>query len=223
MNDDNYDYEAQVKNIHKKLKFDFGSLQDEFSEQVMAVKYLKGHEKVLEIGGNIGRNSMIIAYILHQQNNHDFVTLESVPYYVSLLVHNRDINGFNFHIENAALSERRLIQQDWNTKPSDEDIPGWFRVNTITYDELKNKYKIAFDTLVIDCEGAFYYILYDTPQILDNIKLVIMENDYVDIEHNVFVQNKLKENGFILDYEKSNGYYNERDWKDFYQVWIRPS
>jgi hypothetical protein len=37
---------------------------------------------------------------------------------------------------------------------------------------------MCFDTLVLDCEGAFYYILQDTPEILEGIKLLIMENDY---------------------------------------------
>jgi len=31
----------------------------------MAIMYLTGSEKVLEIGGNIGRNLLIISFILH--------------------------------------------------------------------------------------------------------------------------------------------------------------
>ena len=30
-----------------------------------------------------------------------------------------------------------------------------------------------FDTLILDCEGAFYNILKDMPEILDNINLII--------------------------------------------------
>jgi hypothetical protein len=218
---DTSDYEKQVRNIHSKLKFEFGSMQDEFPEQVMTVKYLKGNEKVLEIGGNLGRNSMIIAYILNQQGNHNFVTLECDKIEAAKLAHNRDLNNFKFNIEISALSQRKLIQRNMNTIPSDHDIPGWTRINTITWEDLKNKYQIDFDTLVIDCEGAFFYILYDTPEILDNIKLVIMENDYFElVDNKIYVQNVLKEKGFILDYEKDllyEGYH-----KDFYQVWLRP-
>ncbi len=218
---DTTDHEKEVKNIHSKLKFEFGSLQDEFPEQVMTVKYLKGHEKVLEIGGNIGRNSMIIAYILNQQGNNNFVTLECDKTEASKLEHNRDLNHFKFNIEISALSKRNLIQRQMNTIPSDNDIPGWTRINTITWEELKNKYQIDFDTLVIDCEGAFFYILYDTPEILDNIKLVIMENDYFEfVDHKIYVQNMLKEKGFVVDYEKDLHYQGYH--KDFYQVWLRP-
>ena len=38
----------------------------------MAVRYLTGNEKVLEFGGNIGRNSLVIAHIL----NNNSVSLE---------------------------------------------------------------------------------------------------------------------------------------------------
>jgi hypothetical protein len=34
----------------------------------MTVKYLTGNEKVLELGANIGRNSLIISYILNCNN-----------------------------------------------------------------------------------------------------------------------------------------------------------
>ena len=40
----------------------------------MVIRYLTGKEKVLEIGGNIGRNSMVIASII---DNNNFVSMES--------------------------------------------------------------------------------------------------------------------------------------------------
>ena len=65
------------------------------------------------------------------------------------------------------------LQKDWNTIPSDTVLPGYKEVNTITYTDLVKKYNINFDTLVIDCEGAFYYILQDMPETLNNIKLLL--------------------------------------------------
>jgi hypothetical protein len=84
----------------------------------------------------------------------------------------------NFFVENSALSKRPLIQKDWDTIVSDVVLEGYKKVNTITLEELHYKYKIEFDTLILDCEGAFYYILLDMPEILNNIKLIIVENDY---------------------------------------------
>ena len=142
----------------------------------MVVRYFTGNEKVLELGGNIGRNSLVIAHILKNKNN--LVVIECGKSDAKILTENRDLNNFNFHIETSALSKRKLIQKNWCTKPSYILQKGYTWVDTITLRDLKNKYAIKFDTLVLDCEGAFYYILKDTPEILDNINLIIMENDY---------------------------------------------
>jgi FkbM family methyltransferase len=209
----------ELLNLHSQLQFQNGSLADEFPEQVMTMMFLQGNEKVLELGGNIGRNSIIIGHILNKNNNHDFVTLETNTEDANILIQNRDINSLKFHVENSALSNRKLIQSGWNTIPSSSVLPGYFEVKTITWKDLYDKYKIIFDTLVIDCEGAFYYILQDMPEILDNIKLIMMENDYfADWSQKDFVLNTLINVGFkcVFNKELSNTPYH-----DFYQVWKR--
>jgi FkbM family methyltransferase len=201
--------------IHSSLKLNYGSFNEELPEQKMAVRYLTGNEKVLEIGGNIGRNSLIIASILENHNN--FVTLESDEDICKQLIENRNLNNFTFHIENSALSNRKLIQQGWNTIPSEILQTGFKWINTINYNQLKTKYNIDFDTLVLDCEGAFYYILMDMPEILNNIKLIIMENDYLDITHKNYIDEILIKNNFIVDYSERGGWgpcYN-----NFFEVW----
>ena len=180
----------------------------------MAVRYLTGSEKVLEIGGNIGRNSLIIGSII---NNNNFVTLESDTNIANQLIENKILNNLNFYIENSALSNRKLIQKGWDTIPSDKLEEGYNWVNTITLSEFKIKYDIAFDTLVLDCEGAFYYILMDMPEILDNIKLIITENDYHDITKKQYVDEILTKNNFYVDYSEQGGWgpcYN-----NFFEVW----
>ena len=93
------------------------------------------------------------------------------------------IKNFNFKCENSALSKRKLIQRGWETIPSDIIIDGFKEVKIIDFYKLQEKYNIEFDTLVLDCEGAFYYILIDEPTILNNIKCIIVENDYTNVEH----------------------------------------
>ena len=81
----------------------------------------------------------------------------------------------------------------------------------------KNKYNIEFDTLVLDCEGAFYYILQDIPEILNNINLIIMENDYFDISKKIYIDEILMKNNFNVDYTEGGGWgpcYN-----NFFEVW----
>ena len=48
------------------------------------------------------------------------------------------------------------------------------KVETITLDEIHKKYNMNFNTLVIDCEGAFYYIIQSFPNILNNINPVLL-------------------------------------------------
>jgi len=209
--------------IRQQLQLDHGSFDDELPEQIMAATYLKGREKVLEIGANIGRNSLVIAHILKSCGNNNFVTLESDTDISKLLEHNRNINNFNFAIENSALSKRNLIQSGWNTIVGDEVLDGYKKVNTITLNELRHKYKIDFDTLVLDCEGAFYYILMDMPEILDGINLIIMENDYTDVERKQYVDSVLSSNGFSVDYTRSAGWatFIKTCYENFYEVWVR--
>jgi len=205
-NDDNIKNNEKLEQLHKRLTIKHGSFSEELPEQMMAIRYLKGHEKVLEIGGNVGRNSMIISSILAEKQNYDVVVLESDTEVALQLTENRDLNHLLFHIEPSALSKRKLIQKGWDTKPSDvlEDEHHW--VPTITLSELYSKYKIDFDTLIVDCEGAFYYILMDMPEILDNIKLIIMENDYHYMNHKNYVDDMLSKNGFYVDYTESGGW-----------------
>ena len=205
----------RLTEIHSKLHMKHGSLNEELPEQKMAVRYLTGNEKVLEIGGNTGRNSMVIASIL--QNDTNLVTLECDSDIAIQLTENRDLNNLKFHIESSALSNRKLIQLGWDTMPSETLLEGYKWVDTITLENLKTKYDIKFDTLVLDCEGAFYYILMDMPEILHDINLIIMENDYHDISHKTYIDEILSKNDFRRDYVEGGGW--GPCFNNFFEVW----
>jgi len=211
------DINDKLKNIQSKLQINYGDFNQEIPEQKMVVRYLSGNEKVLEIGSNIGRNSLIISYILGEKNNNNFVTLETDINIAQQLKENRDLNNMTFHIENSALSKRKLIQQGWDTIVSDILLDGYSNVNTITLEELNSKYNIKFDTLVLDCEGAFYYILMDMPEILNNINLIIMENDYRDITNKNYIDEILIQNNFYVDYLECGGW--GPCYCNFFEVW----
>ena len=207
--------------IHSKLLFKHGVLYDEVPEQKMVLRYLTGNEKVLELGSNVGRNTLVIASILSSKsksnNNNNFVTVECDKYTAVCLRENRDLNNFSFPIETAALSKRKLMQKGWDTEVGDVLKQGYNWVDTISLEELYNKYNIQFDTLVLDCEGAFYYILMDMPEILDNINLIIMENDYHELQKKAYVNEVLRKNKFVVHYSESGGWGPCRDF--FFEVW----
>jgi FkbM family methyltransferase len=207
-----------VLNLHKKLKINHGSFKEELPEQRLVYMFLKGDEKVLEIGGNIGRNSMIISSILNDSKN--LLVLESNSEISKLLIENKELNNLNFNIEAKALSKNKLIQRGWNTKESDILEPEYKWVEICDYNYLKDKYQLIFDTLVVDCEGAFYFIVRDFPEILENVNLIIMENDYVNHDNYNYVIDKLKNNGFNCVYME---YLAEASWspcmRNFFEVW----
>ena len=168
--------EDQITRIQAGLTFAGGSLTDELPEQTMVVRFLDPAAKVLELGANIGRNTLVIASVLQDQRN--LVSLECDPVSAEMLRNNRFANRFAFHIEPSALSYRPLIQKGWQTTPSEDVPPGYARVGTVTFEELISKYDIEFDTLVADCEGALYWILRDSDALLERIHTVILEADY---------------------------------------------
>jgi hypothetical protein len=147
------------------------------------------------------------------------VTLETDITNIPILEKNRDINDLKFQIEGSALSKRKLIQRHWDTVPSDILYDGWTSVNTITWTDLQSKFNIQFDTLVADCEGALYWIIQDEPEFLSSFKLILIENDYKNPEHKVYVNQKYIENGFkrllAVPYMWSEYYSN------FYEAWIK--
>jgi len=77
--------------------------------------------------------------------------------------------------------------------------------------------------LVLDCEGAFYYILMDMPEILNNINLIIMENDYHDINHKKYVDSILIQNNFYVEYSENGCALAKQifpqTFENFYEVW----
>ncbi len=212
-------YYNQLIQLQTLLHLEGGTFKEELPEQKMAIKYLTGKERVLEIGANIGRNSLIIASLLNDSRN--LVSIECDQQNFELLNKNKISNHLDFHTESLALSNRRLIQKGWDTIPSESNIlkSDYKWVDTITLDELYKKYNLIFDTLVLDCEGAFYYILIDFPEILENIKLIIMENDYKNINHKLYIDDELTKKNFYIDYSEVGG--GGPCMSCFYQVWKR--
>ena len=172
-----------------------------------------------------------MASILREsKNNGTLLTLESSSYIAKQLQENRDNNGFAFPIEASALSQRRLAQKEWKTiplGPNDPIPPKHTEIRTITLEALRKKYApAAFDTLVLDCEGAFYYILQDTPDILNGIQKILMENDYMDITHKRFIDQSLLERGFHCIHREGLKEFIKIPFpleikKSFFETWIK--
>ena len=210
-------YHETLFSLHNQLIIHHGNKYDEYPEQLLSVMFVNPGDCVLELGGNIGRNSCVISKILNDSNN--LLVIESDPLSVLKLEENRRINALNFKIEGSAISKIPLIQNKWNTKPLINDIvpEDWKIVNTITWTELKLKYNMNFNILVVDYEGALYYMLKDEPEFLNGFETIIIENDFTDIKHKEFVDEEFKRYNFKSIFSDSGGFGPCSNY--FYEVW----
>jgi FkbM family methyltransferase len=214
--------DEKLRQVHAELQFVGGSLEEEWTEQRLVAGYLNRNSNVLEIGASVGRNSLIISTLL--EDDRSFVALECEPSALESLRTNRDTNNRKFSIEPSALSYRKLAQRCGDTVPVDEVPPGYDAVQTIGYEELQTKYSVTFDSLVVDCGGAIYYVLQDNPGILRDISTIILQSDYRSTEHKIWVDQLLCDSGFRRIYSEP---LLGPEWlpapdecqKSYYEVW----
>lgn len=215
-----------LKEIQNSLKIKYGTFNEELIEQTMAYNFIEKDNVVLELGSNIGRNSLIISKILSNSSN--LVTLEMDKEFADKCDENKNANNLNFHIINSALSYIPLYYQNKkhgegggycvDTKYTDDYV----ECSTITFEEIEKQYNLKFDTLVVDCEGGFYYILKSNPNILSNIKLLIIENDFPVIEHKNYLNELLIKNGFKRIYVEKLIDESNFPCKDFFwETWSK--
>ena len=198
------DINSKISMIYEKLQLKYGNFSEEIQEQKMIVRYLQGEEKVLEIGGNIGRNSILIANIIKNDN---FVSLECYAKNAFQIIENRNLNKFTFSVECATLFSQTELSE----------------VNVITYTELQSKYNIIFDTLIITHIMEFYYIIINdtSVNILTNINLLILKNDYNNNEYKENINNVLFANNFYTEYVEPVSWNLGPCYNNFYEVWKR--
>jgi len=156
----------------------------ECGERLNINKNIDKDDIVLEIGGNRGITSKLIASKLSNSNN--LLVIEpSVNAYKKLEVVGNQIGFQSF---NGCLSSVPLYMKkeenpimgklhelaDYvvvSSVKSDDVIP------VLTYGELKETYNLEFNTLVMDCEGCYKEIFNDFPEIFDDIKKILIEWD----------------------------------------------
>ena len=192
----------KLVNIYKLLstygKNDMNNrLNIERPEQELIAKFLPNDCCVLEMGGESGTTSLIINKILKDPTKH--VLVEPSSNSIKKLMKVKEIYNTSFSVAHGFVGRNR-----------DEHEKLWNECKYCTmFDihELEMMVNQKFDVLVIDCEGAFYNILNDIPEILDNIKLIIIEMDGPD-DKIPFIRNKLIENKFELVHSQTHPYLN---------------
>jgi len=190
-----------IKKIHSNLFHNFQS-SSEISERIGIVNNLNSDDIVLEIGGNKGGVSEVIASVL--KNPLNLVVVEpnkkSCQYLDRLMVKKKKkINIFNGVVCDG-------VQKLECSQP--ESIDGYCDCKMVKHpDSTDNKtileiekiFNLKFNVLVIDCEGCYENIFkyLRKHDLLKNIQKIFIEWD------GKFKECFLEKNGFILiDYIK---------------------
>lgn len=184
-----------VEKIHNNLFNNFEKTT-EMSERIGIINNLKPNDVVLEIGGNIGGVSEVIASILKNPKN--LVVVEpnkkGCEYLQKLMEKNNKIinifNGVIYDGINKLECEQPASESGYcDCKPNQNSST----INK-TFLEIENMFKLQFNVLVIDCEGCYENIFnyLENKDILKRIDKIFIEWD------GKFQENFLEKNNFIL-------------------------
>lgn len=176
----------------------------ERAEQLDAVKYIKPHHNVLEVGGCYGVTSCVINHLLQDPTKH--LVIEPRHKMIQVIQENRKTHAAYFQVFHGAISRVPLKVVDASCFPCearDANVP------TKTIEQLQEQYGIAFNALVIDCEGCVPQVLHENPALVEQLELILMEEDRPDIADYKSVYALLGAKGF------------EKVKHGFHSVWMR--
>jgi hypothetical protein len=208
-------YANVLNGIHMRLpQIEEGQNSDEYVEQMMCVMALAPHDRVLELGGSIGRCSRVIASIVKPGH---LVVLE--PKLDNLVVarRNRDRAGLHYTILPIALSNVPLVWVNWRTYPFDPARHNESqKIATVPWSEFSRCHE-PFNALVCDSEGALTKILEENPDFLDRFMKISIENDFAAVEEKERFEKMLRDRNFVCLF--SAGTIDNSP--GFYRVWLR--
>ena len=167
-------------------------------EQDLVKQYIKPNDVVLELGARYGTVSCTINKILNNQHNQ--VSVEPDERVWDALENNKKINDCHFNIIKGFISNKKLdlINKDswfgYGTS-STEDIES--SIKNYTLDEIKEIYNLNFNVLVADCEGFLETFLEENPNLYNEIRLIIFEEDYIEECNYIKIKEILKIKNFI--------------------------
>ena len=214
---------TRLYDLHQKLFVGDYDQCDELPEQLMHLKYIRSGDKVLELGANIGRGTMVIASLVGDKGH---VTASEInPNDRVQLAEFLKINGLAHRVSIVpAIGKYGFIYRGWDSRvwPHAEStiLPkGWTFARSIDLP------KTQHNVLVADCEGCLLPMMDQYPNLLDGVNKIIIENDASDAV-TAELGSRFKSHGFqskLCVPIKDQG-WNQRSENSktcFYQVWAR--
>lgn len=171
----------------------------ETDEQLIALKYIKPDDVVLELGARYGTVSCIVNKMLNNKNNQ--VSVEPDKNVWNALDLNLTNNKCNTNIVKGFIS-KQLLSLNESGYSSTQQIDHNTTVPNYTLDQVKEKYNILnFTVLIVDCEGCMESFLNENPEILSTLRLITFEEDQPHICNYNNIKSILSQNNF---YEVEN-------------------
>jgi len=156
------------------------NLATERMEQLFLHEFVKPSDSVLQLGANIGTSCILVDKLLDNRKMN--VCLEPIEEVFDVLVKNKEYNDCGFIPVLGLLSSEKNVKIQKHGKDLDSSFvskDGELGVNTYTLSELESIINSKFSVLFMDCEGCFIQVLLDFPEILDDLRMVIVEKDRI--------------------------------------------
>lgn len=149
-------------------------------EQELAEKYINKDDIVLELGARYGSVSCIINSKLSKKTNHVCVEPDSRVWHA--LNKNKIINNCEFNIVNGFIGKYKMnltnLDMYYGGYASTFIYDENSKIPSYSLDEIKDKYNLIFNVLVADCEGYLEVFFDENPQLYNELRLIIFEEDY---------------------------------------------
>jgi FkbM family methyltransferase len=170
------------------------NLSEEITEQLLAIKYIKPDDVVLELGARYGTVSCIINKKLNNKNNQ--ISVEPDKNVWNALENNLINNKCQTNIVKGFISKQPLSLEE-NGYGGMQKIDSNPNTPNYTLDEIKQKYNISnFTVLIVDCEGCMESFLNENPELLSTLRLIMFEEDQPQICNYENIKNILLRNNF---------------------------
>jgi FkbM family methyltransferase len=161
-----------------KIKDEDGNFIDiihvERNEQDQAKKYIHKNDIVLELGARYGSVSCVINSKL--DNKYNQVVVEPDEKVWVALENNKKLNHSGFHIVKGFISKKKFnLKSNGYATTSVEDTKS--EIPHFDLDDIRKKYNLEFNVLIVDCEGCLETFLFENLNLLDRLRMVIFEAD----------------------------------------------
>lgn len=197
------DVSHNSKNMFIKPHFDekYNSIDVsvmEAIEQKDSLTFINSNDIVLELGARYGTVSTIVNNILSNKTNH--VVVEPDLDVIDALKLNRNIHNCEFQIYIGTISnstDTKLVRDGYASYTiHDDDESSTNKIESITYQQFKQRYPLNFNVLIMDCEGCAEEFMKTLGDEIQNYNKILLERDNHKICNYSLIENIFIQYGF---------------------------